>query len=136
MQHGRGLGEVTPITQIRPTNERRQKSDRSAESGGTQHMNRRKLRSPSQHARRYWWNNVAGERSDTCQSWETKAQHQTLNVKISTEAEIVGLSVYLPYNMHVMNFIQEQGYKPKKNVIYQDNMSAIRMEKMDEHIAQ
>ena len=58
-----------------------------------------------------------------------RAGKQKLNVKSSTEAEIVGLSEYLPYNIYIKNFMEEQGYVLKKNEVKQDNMSAIRMEK-------
>ena len=34
---------------------------------------------------------------------------QKLNMKSSTEAEIVGLSEYLPHNIHITNFMKEQG---------------------------
>ena len=59
-----------------------------------------------------------------------RAGKQKLNVKSSTEAELAGVSEYLPYNIHITNFIEEQGYKLTKNEIRQDNESAIRMEKM------
>ena len=58
-----------------------------------------------------------------------RAGKQKLNVKSSTEAEIVGLSEYLPYNIHITNFMKEQGYELKRNEIKQDNMSAKRVEK-------
>ncbi len=57
-----------------------------------------------------------------------KSSKQKLNAKSSTEAEIVGLSEYLPYNLWMKNFMKEQGYKLRINNIYQDNQSAIRME--------
>ena len=57
------------------------------------------------------------------------ASEQKLNVKSSTEAEVVGLSDYLPYTLWFGNFMEEQGYKLKNNVVFQDNMSAIKMEK-------
>ena len=53
-----------------------------------------------------------------------RAGKQNLNVKSSTEAEVVGLSEYLP-----KFFMKEQGYKLCKNEVKQDNESAIRMEK-------
>ena len=53
---------------------------------------------------------------------------QKLNVKSSTEAEVVGMSDYLPFNIWLRMFLEEQGYYLKKNVLYQDNQSAIRME--------
>ena len=65
-------------------------------------------------------------------SWGTihnKSSKQKLNTKSSTEAEIVGVSEYIPYNIWLVNFLNEQGYKIQHNIVYQDNESAIRMEK-------
>ena len=39
------------------------------------------------------------------------------------------MSEYIPYNIWFMNFLSEQGYKVKHNILYQDNQSAMRMEK-------
>jgi len=58
-----------------------------------------------------------------------KSSTQKLNTKSSTEAELVGVSEYLPYNIWMKNFLESQGYEVKENVIYQDNESAIKMEK-------
>ena len=49
-------------------------------------------------------------------------------MKSSTESEIVGLSDYMPYNIWFTNFMKEQGYEIEKNVVYQDNQSAMKME--------
>ena len=58
----------------------------------------------------------------------TKSSKQKLNTKSSTEAELVGVSEYLPHNIWLMNFLEKQGYKPENNVLFQDNQSAMRME--------
>ena len=58
-----------------------------------------------------------------------KSSKQKLNTKSSTEAEIVGVSDYIPYNIWLVNFLKGQGYELQHNIIYQDNTSAIRMEK-------
>ena len=58
-----------------------------------------------------------------------KPGKELLNTKSSTEAELVGVSDYLPYNIHAVIFMKEQGYYFKINRFYQDNRSAIRMEK-------
>ena len=58
-----------------------------------------------------------------------KSSKQKLNVKSSTECEIVGASEYVPYNIWQMMFFEEQGYPLHKNVLFQDNQSAIKMEK-------
>ena len=57
-----------------------------------------------------------------------KSSKQKLNTKSSTESEIVGLSDYVPYHIWFANFMKEQGYKMERNVIYQDNQSAMKME--------
>jgi hypothetical protein len=59
----------------------------------------------------------------------TKSSKQKLTTKSSTEAEVVGLSEYIPYNIWLINFLGEQGYKIMHNIVYQDNKSAIKMEK-------
>lgn len=58
-----------------------------------------------------------------------KSSKQKLNTKSSTEAEIVGVSQYIPYNLWLINFLKHQGYGISQNVVYQDNQSAIKMEK-------
>ena len=58
-----------------------------------------------------------------------KSSKQKLNTKSSTEEEVVGLSEYLPYNIWFLNFLDAQGYTIKNNIVYQDNQSAMRMEK-------
>ena len=59
----------------------------------------------------------------------SKSRKQKLNTKSSTEAELVGVSEYLPHNIWLMNFMEAQGYKVKHNILYQDNESANKMEK-------
>ena len=59
----------------------------------------------------------------------TKSFKQKLNTKSSTEAELVGVSEYLPYHIWLVNFLQRQGYNIKNKIVYQDNQSAIKMEK-------
>mmetsp|Transcript_11438 Transcript_11438/g.14335 ORF Transcript_11438/g.14335 Transcript_11438/m.14335 type:complete len:209 (+) Transcript_11438:991-1617(+) len=58
-----------------------------------------------------------------------KSGKQKLNTKSSTESELVGTSEYVPYNIHAVMFLAVQGYLMRKNVLYQDNQSSIRMEK-------
>lgn len=57
------------------------------------------------------------------------ARKQRLNVKSSTKAEVIGMSEYVTYAIWQRNFLETQGYKIKRSVVYQDNMNAIRMEK-------
>jgi hypothetical protein len=59
----------------------------------------------------------------------SKCSKQKLNVKSSTEAELVGASDYLPYPIWVKKFLEGQGYDLTENIFYQDNESTIRFEK-------
>ena len=56
-----------------------------------------------------------------------KSSKQKLNVKSSTEVELVGTSEYIPYNLWLLMFMDKQGYTIKNNVLYQDNQSTILM---------
>ena len=58
-----------------------------------------------------------------------KSNKQKLNTKSSTEAEVVGVSDYLPFNIWMRHFMEDQGYKLRENIVYQDNESAIKLEK-------
>ena len=58
----------------------------------------------------------------------SKASKQKINVKSSTECELVGLSEYVPYSLWLGYFLEEQGYKLKSNLIHQDNQSTMKME--------
>jgi len=58
-----------------------------------------------------------------------RSTKQKLNTKSSTEAEIVGMSDYLPFNIWLRMFLEEQGHFLTKNIVYQDNQSAIKMER-------
>ena len=57
-----------------------------------------------------------------------RSSKQKLNTKSSTEAKIPGISDYLPYNLHLAMFLEHHGYPVLKNIIFQDNQSAIHME--------
>ena len=50
------------------------------------------------------------------------------NTKISTEAELVGVADFLPKVSYLRLFIEAQGLVLKRNVILQDNQSAMLME--------
>ena len=54
---------------------------------------------------------------------------QKLNTKSSTEAELVGVSDYLPHCIWFGHFLHHQGYNIDENIIFQDNTSAIKMER-------
>jgi hypothetical protein len=57
-----------------------------------------------------------------------KSIKQKLNTKSSTEAELVGVSDYLPNTIWVRFFLEAQGYPVNDNIVHQDNESAIRLE--------
>ena len=54
-----------------------------------------------------------------------KAPKQKINVKISTESELLGMGKYVPYKIWFIMFMGAQGYAIKNNVIYQENQSTI-----------
>ena len=56
------------------------------------------------------------------------SEKQKLNTKSSTEAELVGVSEFLPKVLYVELFLAAQGYPLKENILYQDNQSAIKLE--------
>ncbi len=59
----------------------------------------------------------------------TKSLKQKLHTKSSTEAKLVGISEYLPYNIWMTHFLEHQRIVLGNNVLlYQDNQSAICME--------
>ena len=57
-----------------------------------------------------------------------KATKQKLNTKSSTEAELVGASDYIPWTVWAKWFLGDQGYKLKRNIFFQDNESAMKLE--------
>ena len=57
----------------------------------------------------------------------TKSTKQKLNTKSSTEAEVVGVSDYLPGNIWTENFWKHQGNDLKESTLYQDNTSAMKL---------
>ena len=61
----------------------------------------------------------------------SKSSKQKLNTKSSTEAEMVGVSDYLPRAIWAKKFMEGQGYTLKESRFYQDNQSTIRFEKND-----
>ena len=58
-----------------------------------------------------------------------KATKQKLNSKSSTETEVIAVSEYVPYKIWLINFMEAQRYKFKDKVLFQDNMSAMKMER-------
>ncbi len=58
---------------------------------------------------------------------QARSTKQKVNTKSSTEAEIVGISDYLHFNIWLRMFLVERGYFLTKNIVCQDNQSAIKM---------
>ncbi len=54
---------------------------------------------------------------------------QKLNTKSSTEAELVAVDKVMPQVMWTWNFLEAQGYGITDNIVFQDNKSAILLEK-------
>ena len=58
-----------------------------------------------------------------------KSSKQKLNVKSSTEGEIVGASDSLPFHIWTKHFMDAQGFIVEESELNQDNMAGIRVEK-------
>lgn len=54
---------------------------------------------------------------------------QKINTRSSTEAELVAVNDVMPIILWVRMFLIAQGYEVKDNIIYQDNMSTMLLEK-------
>ena len=54
---------------------------------------------------------------------------QKLNTRSSTESEVVGVDDFMPSILWTRNFLKAQGYQVNENIIYQDNKSAMLLEK-------
>jgi Reverse transcriptase (RNA-dependent DNA polymerase). len=59
-------------------------------------------------------------------------QKQKLNAKSSTEAELIGVSDFISNMIWARMFLEQQGYEIEENLLYQDNMSAIKIEENGE----
>ena len=58
-----------------------------------------------------------------------RSSKQKLNSKSSMESKIIGVSEYLPFHIWTVNFMKSQGYNIDKKILYQDNKSAILLER-------
>eukprot|EP00957_Ditylum_brightwellii_P164188 12500893-Ditylum_brightwellii.AAC.1 len=54
---------------------------------------------------------------------------QRLNTKSSTKTEFVGVDDALPHVLWTAYFLEAQGYKVKMSEVYQDNLSAMLLER-------
>jgi hypothetical protein len=59
----------------------------------------------------------------------SSSTRQKLNTKSSTEAELVGVDDGMGLIIWTQNFLQEQQFKINDNIVYQDNQSAILLER-------
>ena len=59
----------------------------------------------------------------------SSSTRQKLNTKSSTEAELVGVDDAMPTIIWSRRFLKEQGYHVSDNVVYQDNQSAMLLER-------
>ena len=72
---------------------------------------------------------TGGEISMLLGATHYRSRNQKLNTKSSTESELVGESNYVPYNMCYIIFMHHQVYLNKSNKLFQDNQSAMRMDR-------
>jgi hypothetical protein len=63
----------------------------------------------------------------------TTSGKQKLNSKSSTIAELIGVSDIIGPVLWLKNFMEAQGYEIRRNIIYQDNMSTMLLEKNGKH---
>ena len=64
-----------------------------------------------------------------------KSSKQKMNTRSTTESELIGVSEYLPYDIWQVNFYKHKGYYILKNVTFQDNQSAMKMETNGRNLA-
>jgi hypothetical protein len=57
------------------------------------------------------------------------SKKQRINTKSSTEAELVGVDDSMPLVIWTRNFLMAQGFEIHDNVVFQDNQSAMLLEK-------
>ena len=89
----------------------------------------------------YWWVDVAYAVHMNCRSHTggtmslgkgspiSMSTKQKINVKSSTEAELVGTDDAMGNIIWTNYFLKEQGYDVNRTIVYQDNKSAILLEK-------
>jgi hypothetical protein len=59
----------------------------------------------------------------------SSSTRQKLNTKSSTEAKLVGVDDSMGLITWTQNFLHEQQFKISDNIVYQDNQSAILLER-------
>ena len=71
------------------------------------------------------WSNTSGVMSLGKGAIYSMSTRQKLNTKSSTESELIGVDDVMPLVLWTRQFMEEQGYVIKDNVLYQDNQSSI-----------
>ena len=56
-----------------------------------------------------------------------KSSRYRINSRSSTESDIIGVDNHMPSVIGKLCFLEVQGFKVNKNIVYQDNQSAILM---------
>ena len=74
-------------------------------------------------------NHICGVTSFGLDRVHQKSSVQKTNSKSSCESEVIGVSEYLLYYLWMLMFMEAQGYEIGNNVIFQDNKSAILIER-------
>ena len=62
-------------------------------------------------------------------SFYSKSSKQKINTKSSTEGELVGATDMSGQILWTLRFLKSQGYEVRRNILYQDNQSAMMLEK-------
>jgi hypothetical protein len=60
---------------------------------------------------------------------QSKSTKQKINTRSSTESELVAADDMIAQVMWTHNFLEAQGYQIKRSIVYQDNQSAMLLEK-------
>ena len=63
-------------------------------------------------------------------TYSTPKKQKPLNTVSSTEAKLVAVNDVMPQLLWTRYFLEEQGYEIQDNLLYQDNQSAIFLEKI------
>ena len=56
-----------------------------------------------------------------------QSSKKKLNENFSTEAKLIGTSDYVPFNLWMVMFMESQGYKIKKNILFRYHQRKISM---------
>ena len=82
------------------------------------------------------WSHTRGAMSLGYGIIHCQSSKQKLDTKSSTEAELVGTSNYMPYNIWNIMFWHEQGYKFTRNLLLQTTKAQLKCYEMGEIHAQ